>query len=1138
MCETTAVKTLERSSNGEQRMVSPTTTTTNLYAPNVRVSSSEATKEEKSRSAFAAGSIRSNCAIHSTANTRSPITEAPSTCRSSLFRLMRFVLWNGPMLACWFILLASGILKEVWHGPLEKLLQSFKLEEGSSDLGTYDALDHELTYYHRRCDHRDISTRDANDLLINPNMTHKERQEVVMTHGAAVMKNMISHSTARELREYLETKHHEFYANDLALPWDELFWDGGGERLSLGLGPEDASIVRRAIAEVGANPELKKTLESILGDDPAVVEVSTLNTMHDASAQGIHTDSDFFASSVLYTRSFLHSYTMFISLQDTTSRMGATTICPGTHWCADEELENLCQCEFLDDDPDEEYPIGYCNTFEASSNGKTGLEVGVLQRGDAMMFNQNIWHRGPKNNDEMRKEARAMFIMTFVSRRHYEKGDNRQQGWGTYYYMRHSMWGHLFSDLKTAASGGMDLFKRRIWKAYGLVGASKKGNLPWLEHWARQMSNGMDFFSDGELEDFQIMLKELTANNRLAKWFFLDDAVMKYLFGKEDYDDDDIGWKEYLDLLVESVHYQSKQLYFVVATATVLVNVVCYALYCVFWWIFNRRKQGNDSFTPLLGQPQPIRDVSRSLGTILSGHLLVLGMAIAIRHFVLYRAPLYERINTGDINFKPFPPLPYDVVIEPAYNDDGEEIGTQTFHEEIYPVDLIFDAQDREIRDFRMKHPEHPYNEYYDKENERLEASRRSSGYLIPKTNLPDPQQLPIKWTAYPERNDVLIGSRFDADFLASMNFVLDFHPGTKEWINHMKEHQHDISRSADKYYLDMVVDTIVSKILNENEGSSLSLLLNEGGTPRRFLKQDYETGWWTIMTRSEAIAITRRALLALSHPKSISIPYEHWKQLLAESRFGKRRHTALAKTWTSQRVEKRLEQLFWEEKIRKEHRSIVSPLPSANTMKEISTKEQRSILLPSTGRGLLPKSIITGKSASSVFSAPISPSTVLSERVFMRELQKNVVTLKVGDHVLYKGHEDEELFFQATIVEIDAEEEELMIQPLRSDDVSSNFEDITMLVHIGDIQFYRPTREGDEVWALTDDPDGEDESWKIYEVSYLTPFGQAEIKMTSKYAQRFSDDEEDFDNKPFQRDVKDFLLTERSVPEIRLRQY
>ena len=104
------------------------------------------------------------------------------------------------MLACWFILLASGILKEVWHGPLEKLLQSFKLEEGSSDLGTYDALDHELTYYHRRCDHRDISTRDANDLLINPNMTHKERQEVVMTHGAAVMKNMISHSTARERR--------------------------------------------------------------------------------------------------------------------------------------------------------------------------------------------------------------------------------------------------------------------------------------------------------------------------------------------------------------------------------------------------------------------------------------------------------------------------------------------------------------------------------------------------------------------------------------------------------------------------------------------------------------------------------------------------------------------------------------------------------------------------------------------------------------------------------------------------------------------------------------------------------------------------------------------------------------------------
>ena len=137
------------------------------------------------------------------------------------------------------------------------------------------------------------------------------------------MKNVLSESTAGRLREYLEVRHTAFHENGKALPWDEMFWDGdNGARLSLGLGPDDAPIVAEAIAEVGANPQLKKTLESILGPDPAVVEVSTLTTMHGANPQSIHTDSDYFGSSVMYARSFLHSHTMFIALQDTTAQMG------------------------------------------------------------------------------------------------------------------------------------------------------------------------------------------------------------------------------------------------------------------------------------------------------------------------------------------------------------------------------------------------------------------------------------------------------------------------------------------------------------------------------------------------------------------------------------------------------------------------------------------------------------------------------------------------------------------------------------------------------------------------------------------------------------------------------------------------
>eukprot|EP00531_Pseudo-nitzschia_arenysensis_P000571 CAMPEP_0116125718 /NCGR_PEP_ID=MMETSP0329-20121206/5957_1 /TAXON_ID=697910 /ORGANISM="Pseudo-nitzschia arenysensis, Strain B593" /LENGTH=1049 /DNA_ID=CAMNT_0003619771 /DNA_START=197 /DNA_END=3346 /DNA_ORIENTATION=+ len=1040
-----------------------------------------------------------------------------------IVRMIKFLLWNGPLLACWSLFLVSIFVKELWYGPLDELLQSFRVEEVPTPLGTNRILDKELTYYHRRCDHRDISTHDANDLLIDPNMNLKERQDVAMTHGAVVMKDIISHDTAVELRAYLETRHHEFHTNNLELPWDELFWDGdGGTRLSLGLGPEDTSIVARAIAEAGSNPQLKKTLESILGDDPAVVEVSTLSTMFDAEPQEIHTDSDFFASSVLYTRSFLHSYTMFVSLQDTTSRMGATTICPGTHWCADEDLSTLCQCNFFDEDENEQFPIGYCNTFEASSNGQTGLDVGVLKRGDAMMFNQNIWHRGPRNYDPKRKENRAMFIMTFVSRRDYEQGDNRQQGWGTFYYMRHSMWGHLFSDLKTAASGGMDLFTKRIWKAYGLIGARKPGNVPWLEHWARQMANDMDFFRDSEVYDFIEMLNELCQRNRLADWLFLPDAAMKFLFGDDAFgEDDEVGWHGYLDLLVKSAHHQSKRLYSTVLVVTLLANVVLCSLYFAIGRFLRRSLPSSATEAP-----RPIGYLSKSLRGIVVGHLLVLGIAAAARHYVLHSAPLFKRIHNGDINFSPFPPPPTETFTDTLYNEDGEPVGEETYQEELYPVEILIRRQDEMERKFQMEQPRHPHAEYFERELERVKDNRlATSDYFTSpiefSLDLPQPPDLV---TAFPERYDVLIGSRFDADFLASMNFVLDFHPGTKEWITLMKEHKPSLAEKyTDEAYLDMAVDTIVSKILDRNDGSTLSLFSKEGGTPRRFLQQDYETGWWLSMSRAEAKIATKQALLAMAHPLSVGVSRDHWKQVLSESRFGKRRHTVLAKQWIPKIVDKMLNNLF------------PNYAPRENVMPAVRAQKT---LLPSTGRGLLPKSIITGKTAVSPFAQILPQPLVIPTREHLRKLMKGVATLKIGDHILFKGSDDQELFYQATIVSISADSDELEIQPLRSDDISEEFSDVTIWVHINHVQYYRPAEQGDTVWSLTINPDEESRSWTKYNVLFLTPFGQIQMIMNGEFIERYSEEDDSFQPRPIARDFKEVMLVEDSVPEFRLRQY
>ena len=905
-------------------------------------------------------------------------------------------------------------------------------------------------------------------------------------------------------------------------------------RLSLGLGPEDTDIVAKAIAEVGANQELKKTLEAIVGDDPAVVEVSTLSTMFDAEPQGIHTDSDYFASSVLYSRSFLHSYTMFISLQDTTSRMGATTICPGTHWCADEDISLLCQCNFEDSDEKEEFPIGYCNTFEASSNGQTGLDVGVLKRGDAMMFNQNVWHRGPRNYDLERQENRVMFIMTFLSRRDFEKGDNRQQGWGTYYYMRHSMWGHLFSDLKKAATGGMDLFRNRIWKAYGLVKADKDGNLPWLEHWARQMANQMDFFADDQTFGFRHMLWELRANNLLARWLFLDDNVLQDVFGEEDYlfdEEEGIAWEMYLDLLIKSANRQSKRLYWIVAATTSLGNAILYALYYAAWWVLGKKASHSSA------RPRPLlRDVSRRVKQLVMGHLLVFGIALGVRYLVLYKAPLFERIHNKDIFFEPFSPLPMATFAETHFNDDGEAVGEETYQQEKYPVDVLIDRQELEVRDFILEHPSHPYRDYINAELEQLENNYRTiSDYFSPKLELALGDPLPAVHTSFPERNDVLIGSRFDADFLSSMNFVLDYHPGTKEWINLMKENTASIlEHSSDEDYLDMVVDTIVSKILYSNRGDSLSLLSNEGGIPRRFLKQDYETGWWLQMTTAEAKIETKQALLALSYPLSVGVARDHWKQILAESRFGKRRNTVLAQKWIPQTVEKMTKELFLK-KSTCEDKMIISTMPDRKRTKGIATNGLGRTLLPTTGRGLLPKSMVTGKTALSPFAIPILPTSTLTYKVHLRKSMKDVVTLKVGDHVLYKGTDEERVFFQATIASIKADTNELEIQPLRMDDVGPDFYQVTIFTHIDFVQYYRPPKQGDAVWAVSFDPDEENTSWKKYNIAFLTPFGQAELTMSEDFKEEHAQEYETILNDVISRDYKQILLDNGEVPDIRL---
>ena len=81
-------------------------------------------------------------------------------------------------------------------------------------------------------------------------------------------------------------------------------------------------------------------MELLLGDDPAMIELTAITSAYGAEHQEFHHDGR--TSLGQYAQGISHAYSIFIMLQDTTPAMGATGACPGTAKCA-EGLEQVCE---------------------------------------------------------------------------------------------------------------------------------------------------------------------------------------------------------------------------------------------------------------------------------------------------------------------------------------------------------------------------------------------------------------------------------------------------------------------------------------------------------------------------------------------------------------------------------------------------------------------------------------------------------------------------------------------------------------------------------------------------------------------------------------------------------------------------
>lgn len=560
-------------------------------------------------STMTAAPIDSATKFRATARIDSNVRNGRMITKNAILFLFEVLFLGGPL-----FLLATGLLfSQLYYGPLSEYIDSFKIiSKGSDETGLYYALDEDVTYYNRHCTAEDISTisiqnktERSNLLMLEHDAPPQQAQDVMMTHGALILPQVLSDETATRLRDYLESRHDIKHK----LGFQEKFWSEIS-RLALGLGSEDHPSIKDAIYEIGTNPLIQNTLEGIFGSpDAAIVETSTLTCLFGAENQYLHTDSDFFGSSLLYSRTFLHSYTMFIALQDTTSRMGATTVCPGTHWCANEDMYDFC----LKATDDDEYLYDENEAFDVSSNGLTGKMTGVLKKGDAMMFNQNVFHRGPQNNDpEFKDFNRVMFIVTFVNKRDYEKtGDVRQQGMGTYYYQRWNMWGHLYSDFKDILSRSKGQgFWKQPWttlKALGITSATQA--VPWLEHWARQFANQMDFSHPGELPEFKKYLVSCC-----GKW-------VEYL--QNNTSDED--WHEYVVEILENVQFYTFRLYAIGAAAYV--------------------------FSALVLTKSSTKIVKR----LVYWHCFIGGIGLCLFYFLNFHSYFGRQVQGNEINTRPFP---------------------------------------------------------------------------------------------------------------------------------------------------------------------------------------------------------------------------------------------------------------------------------------------------------------------------------------------------------------------------------------------------------------------------------------------------------------------------------------------------
>jgi hypothetical protein len=146
----------------------------------------------------------------------------------------------------------------------------------------------EHTYYTRPCDAIDISTHNVSDLFVptttSPSNVQDDAAAIQMKHGFTFVENVLSSKTMYELRNHIHWKNRHD---------KNLFVIESDHRFNILLGTEEPSV-RNALEEIANHVPFRRSLEAILGPNPAMVEMTAISSSAGAVAQYWHQDGKVF----------------------------------------------------------------------------------------------------------------------------------------------------------------------------------------------------------------------------------------------------------------------------------------------------------------------------------------------------------------------------------------------------------------------------------------------------------------------------------------------------------------------------------------------------------------------------------------------------------------------------------------------------------------------------------------------------------------------------------------------------------------------------------------------------------------------------------------------------------------------------